>query len=55
MTKVMKNKFFPQGSSPFIKNVRVQMEEQSLSHINGDVEGSGTGNLQNPPEICSHN
>lgn len=39
-----RKKFSPQGSSPFMKNVKVQMEVQNFTHINGDVEGSGTGN-----------
>lgn len=45
----MKEKFSPQGSSPFMKNVKVQMEVQSFTHINGDIEGSGAGNIQNLP------
>lgn len=46
MKKVMS--FFPQGSSPFMKNVKVQMEVQNFSHIKGEIEGSGPA-LQNLP------
>lgn len=49
MKKVMKKTFSPRGSSPFMKNVKVQMEVQNFTDINGDIEGSVAENLLNIP------